>query len=536
MERRLVAVVWLVAFCMGAGLGCSNSHAEETSPRYGGSYRVPLLNNPPTLDPAYVQDMYGVAVVQQLFDGLVRFGPDLYVVPALAENWQVKDKGKTYRFFLRKDAQFHDGRPVTAKDAAFSITRLFRTDPKPTILPHLLKISGAAEYRDGTANQVSGLEVENDSTLSIHLIEPYAPFLVALGMYQAKVVPQEVVHRDAKAFGQRPVGNGAFRFVDWRPNKNIRLQGFDRYYGGKPFLDEINYIIYPGINIEAVFQDFTQGRLEEMEVYGEFLEALKKQKDLKWVHRPSLSLQFYGINCQHPRLRSRELRLALTKSIDRKELMTQVYGNLDEPANQILPPGLPGYNPLQEGVVVNVEASRKHLEEAAGESDSRAPLEIISNSQSQYAQAELKFVQEAWGALGIEAEPKFLPDWSEFEQFIQSESVQLYRYVWFADLPDPDDFLRSLFASDSQFNYMGYHDEQVDQLLQTAVAEIDPVRRASMYNDIQAKILETAPLIPVSHFSINMVYQPLVNDVEVSALGAHTTLYHRVWLQKNPPQ
>jgi len=527
MERRFLALVCIFLFGIGAILACSEVYAKEEDPRYGGSYRAPLLNNPPTLDPAYVQDMYGVAVVHQLFEGLVRFGPDLYVIPALAKNWQVEDGGKTYRFFLRKDARFHNGHPVTIKDVVFSITRLFKTDPQPTILPHLLKISGAEEYRNGKADKVSGLQIVDDNTLAIHLEESYAPFLVALGMYQAKIVPQDVVEENEKAFGQEPIGNGAFRFVDWQQNKSIRLKSFDKYYGGKPFLDEIEFVIYPGINIEAVFHDFSKGKLEEMEVYGEFLQELKKRKDLNWVHRPSLSLQFYGINCIHPRLDNPELRRALTMAIDRKKLMSSVYDNLDEPANQILPPGLPGYNPLKQGAVVNAEAAEMHLKKAVG------PLEIVSNSQSSYAQAELKFVRESWGSLGINVEPKFLPDWSEFEQYLESQSVQLYRYVWFADLPDPDDFLRSLFSSDSQFNYMRYHDKQVDQMLQIAVAEIDPIKRASMYNDIQARILKSTPIIPISYLSINMVYQPYVNGIEVSALGAHTTLYDHVWLKKD---
>ncbi len=65
-----------------------NSSAGTT--RHGGVYRIPLMNNPTTLDPAYVQDQYGVAVVQQVFNGLVQFGPYLMVLPALAETWQVK--------------------------------------------------------------------------------------------------------------------------------------------------------------------------------------------------------------------------------------------------------------------------------------------------------------------------------------------------------------------------------------------------------------------------------------------------------------
>ncbi|MCD4742782.1 MAG: ABC transporter substrate-binding protein, partial [Desulfobacteraceae bacterium] len=79
----------------------------------GGIYRVPLWNDPPSLDPAHVKDRYGEAIVHQLFDGLVRFDPYLSILPALAETWQIKEEGKFYRFVLSKNAQFHNLDSVT---------------------------------------------------------------------------------------------------------------------------------------------------------------------------------------------------------------------------------------------------------------------------------------------------------------------------------------------------------------------------------------------------------------------------------------
>jgi len=119
--------------------GCTNQEEKEITqkavsepvPVLGGIYRAPLRSNPATLDPAYVQNEYGVSIVKQLFDGLVRFDPYLSVLPALAETWQVKEKGKVYRFTLRKNARFHNLEPVTPKDVVFSFNRLLRAEPAP---------------------------------------------------------------------------------------------------------------------------------------------------------------------------------------------------------------------------------------------------------------------------------------------------------------------------------------------------------------------------------------------------------------------
>ncbi len=500
--------------------------------RHGGTYRVPLMNNPTTLDPAYVQDNYGETVVHQLFDGLVRFDPYLMVLPALAETWQVEDQGKVYRFVLRENARFHNGRPVTVEDVIFSISRLLLVDPSPAILPHLLKIRGAQEYRKHKSDRIEGLEPINDRTFLVRLKEPHVPFLTALGMYQAKIVPGEEVTRLGNQFGQNPVGSGPFRFVSWEENKLIRLKRFSEYYAGNAFLNNIYYRIYPGVGYEQIVADFRKGELEEMPVYGNIRQELSTEKKLQWFHRPSLSLLFYGMNCNHPLLENPELRKALSMAIDRQKLSTRVYKGQFDIARTILPPGMPGYHPQKQMVLEDVSLARDHLRRALGEkADSIPALEIVSGSQSPFAKAELNFVRDWWGQLGIPIKIKFITDWSQFEAYLRSESMQIYRYAWFADMPDPDSFLYPLFASDSPVNFMRYQNREVDQMLLTARGIVDPVERAEMYQRIEARILKSSPLIPLFYLSVDRVYQSTVQGVQPSVLGAHTMQLRRVWLK-----
>lgn len=500
--------------------------------RYGGTYRVPLMNNPTTLDPAYVQDEYSTAVVNQLFDGLVQFDPYLMVLPALAQTWQVEEKGKLYRFVLRKNASFHNGRPVTVEDVVFSISRLLRVDPSPAILPHLLKIKGAQEYRNHKSDRIEGLEPINDRIFLVRLKEPHIPFLTALGMYQAKIIPKAETTRLGGQFFQNPIGSGPFRFVSWEENKLIRLKRFSEYYAGNAFLDEINYRIYPGVGYEQVVADFRKGELEEMPVYGNIRQELSTEKKFQWFHRPSLSLLFYGMNCNHPFLKNPELRKALSMAIDRQKLVTRVYKGQFEPAKTILPPGMPGYYPQKQMLLNDVSLARDHLRLALGEkADSMPALEIVSGSQSSFAKAELTFVRDWCDQLGIPVKIKFITDWTKFKAYLRSESVQIYRYAWFADMPDPDSFLYPLFASDSPVNFMRYQNKEVDQMLLTARGIVDPVERAEMYQQIEKIILKSSPLIPLFYLSIDRVYQPTVQGVQPNALGADIMSFHRVWLQ-----
>ena len=521
--------------------GCSNqeenkitqSTASEPLPVLGGIYRAPLWNNPATLDPAYLQDIYGIALVHQIFDGLVRFDPYLSVLPALAETWQVKDNGKVYRFVLRKNARFHNLDPVTSKDVIFSIKRILRAEPAPAVLPHLLKIVGAKEYRDGTREKVPGLEIENDKVLQVRLEESHVPFLTALGMYQAAIVPQKEVIRLGDEFGRNPVGTGPFKFVSWDEGKSIRLKLFKEYFAGPAYLDEIHYKIYQGGQDPLVLADFQNGHIEETAVYGDIKKKLADSKGLQWVHRPSLSLFFYGINLKHPNLTNPDLRKALSFAIDRIFLVNQIYNGRFEIAKTILPPGMPGYNPLNQMEDNNLELARKHLDKIPFKILEDLPeLEIVSAFKTPRVEQEMSIIKDFWASLGIKLRVKYINGWKKFEDYIRSDKVQIYRYAWFADMPDPDSFLYSLFASESPTNFMKFQDKKVDQSLLTARGIVDPIERAAMYQKIEASIMESAPLIPLFYMSVDRVYQPYVKSVNVSALGAHTMTLNKVWLDK----
>jgi ABC-type oligopeptide transport system substrate-binding subunit len=113
--------------------------------------------------------------------------------------------------------------------------------------------------------------------------------------------------------------------------------------------------------------------------------------------------------------------------------------------------------------------------------------------------------------------------------------MQIYRYAWFADMPDPDDFLRPLFASDSTANFMRYRSGEVDRMLLKAAGAFDMEERVAGYRMIEEEIASSCPMIPLMYFGIDVVHRPNVQDYYLTALGAHTTRYHGVWLKKPLP-
>lgn len=524
--------------------GCTNQEENKKTqhsvsapvPIVGGIYRAPLRSNPATLDPAYVQDIYGIALVHQIFDGLVRFDPYLSVLPALAETWQVKEDGKVYRFTLRENARFHNQDPVTSRDVIFSIKRLLRAQPAPAVLPHLLKIVGAEDYRANTQDMVPGLEIEDERVFSVRLEESHVPFLTALGMYPAAIVSQKEVDRLGDDFGTHPVGSGPFRFVSWEEGSSITLKRFEQYHAFPAFLDEVQYKIFPGGQDPMVLAEFQKGALEEMAVYGDVKEKLAEIKGLQWFHRPSLSLFFYGMNLNHPNLADPDLRKALSTAVDRHTFVDTVYKGQFEIARTILPPGMPGYNPSNRMADYDPDFAGQYQTRSSGRAvASPREIEIVSAFKTPRVEQEMGMIKGFWAGLGIKVKIKYITDWKAFEAYLKSDAVQIYRYAWFADMPDPDSFLYSLFASESPSNFMTFRDENVDQMLRAARGIVDPVERAKMYQTIETRIMASTPLIPLFYMSVDRVYQPYVKSVNVSALGAHAMPLNQIWLDKTSP-
>jgi ABC-type transport system substrate-binding protein len=515
--------------------GCGEQPKDEekdvsqVAPSIGGTYRVPLLQNPSSLDPALVHDEYGRVVIHQIFEGLVRFDPHLLIEPELARTWSVEENGTLYRFFLKTDARFHDGSPVTAEDVVFSLKRLLRVTPPSVLLPHLLLIEGAEDYGNGSTEHVTGLAAPDHGVVTIRLRKPHFPFLVVLGMHQAKIVPREAVLRLGEEFGNDPVGSGPFRFLSWEGGKQITLGRFQEYHGTPAHLREIQFRIYPGQDFEEITKNFEAGALEEMPGYGNLREKLPPGS-YTWLHRPALSLLFYGLRTDHPALEDPLFRQALSLAIDRRELVKSVYGGRFLPAAGIIPPGLPGYTPPGTPLEGDLVKAMELVGQAFGSGRTPPPMEIVSASRSAFAMAEMEYIKRRWAVLGVEVNLKYITDWPEFQSYLLSDRVMAYRYAWTADIPDPDNFFCPLFSSDAASNFTRYGNPDVDRIIQEARSLLDPLQRAQAYTRLEQTILEDSPIIPLFYLSVDRIYQPYVKGVTLSALDFQDTRLHRVWL------
>ncbi len=499
----------------------------------GGTYRRPLESMPRTFDPALTTDIYSVTVNQQIFEGLVQFDQNLNVIPAIAKSWRISPDGLTYTFFLREGVKFHNGREVTANDFIYSFSRIMDRKNKSLAADLLGKVLGCKEFQEGATNHVKGFKAIGNYGLEIRLSEPFYPLISALGTVHFKVVPREEIEKPGFAFSKNPIGAGPFKFVSMKEKEEIFLEANQDYFEGRPYLDRIVFKIFHGSPRETILKEFKKGSLDESFIPPTEVEDIVQGGIYLFLQKPILSLRFFGLNSMSKPLDNKKLRQAINFAIDKKLIVSQIHKNQFHLAKGILPPGMPGYDPMKNPYPFDETLALKLLSESGYPKGQALPnLEIWSNTKSEAAQNELNEIQFNLKKVGISTTLHFETNWPNFESLLRANKAPMFMLAWYADFPDPDSLFSRLFHSKARNNFAAYSRPEVDRLIEKARSERDYLKRMEDYRKIETIVLEDAPIVPMIHHLFQMIYQPYVNGIEVSALGGHYIPMKKIWLKK----
>ena len=540
-QRWRVILTYLCGGFIALAVGCKDTrHPDEgqgkrTTPvtRYGGTYHKPLWQEPLTLDPAFLTDIYATSVAQNLFDGLVQFDANLNVVPSIAKSWEASRDGLVWTFHLRQGVKFHHGREVNADDFVYTFTRLLHprtASPRAWLFE---RVQGAKKFLAGAAERVEGLRALDAYTLQITLSQPYAPFISLLGMAQTKVVPQEEVERLGAEFGRHPVGTGPFRFVSWVAGERITLEANEAYHEGRPFLDRLHYRIMT--NHQDILAEFEQGALEDVDLSGQEGTPLSSDVRFHFVRKPLLTTLFLWLDTRDSPLSQRKVRQAINHAINREAIST-IWQNRYVQARGILPLGMPGYNPDLTGYPYDLSRARQLLAEAGyPEGNGLPPLELWTSIKTATVLQAHEAIKQDLERLGIRVELWTAENWQQYKTAVLGKRPgAMCRYGWFADFPDPDNFLFPLFHSQSPDNYANYSNPAVDRLLEQARSEGDYLKRIQVYRQVEALIMADAPVVNLVYYTFEYLFQPYVQGIELNALGERYIPMKKIWLDATP--
>ena len=497
--------------------------ADATHRQDSGTFRL-FGGLPPTLDPALVQDSTSAEYIVHIFSGLVSLNSELEVVPDLASRWEIAEGGRVYTFHLLPDATFQDGRPITAEDLIYSMERACSPELcSPVALAYLGDIVGAAAFSRGEADRIQGLEATGEHELRVEIDAPKAYFLSKLTYPTAFVVDREQIEAEGSTWQQNPNGSGPFVLEEFDRDR-IVLSRNDCYYGDKPALERVEYILSGGLPMTMYEND----ELDMVPVGpGEIERVLDPNSSLHEEHlvAPELSVQYIGLNVGLPPFDDLRVRQAFAQAIDRDKIAELVLKGTALPAKGILPPALPDYDQNLEGLDYNPRGARELLAASRYGAEGTMPVVVLavsgtSGHMSSTIRAVWTMVKEN---LGIEMVVEQV-EWKDFLRDLNEKRYQMFSAGWIADYPDSQNFLDILFHSQSAQNHTWYANEQVDELLERARVESNPEKRATLYRTVERLIIDDVPWIPLTHGTTHVLRKPYIGGFEAGA-----TLYP--WLK-----
>ena len=291
-------------------------------------------------DPARTTAQSAGWVDYMMADTLVSMDWDQHTIrPSLAESWTVSPDGKTYTFKLRHGVTFCDGRPMTAKDVAYSINRW--TDPATR---------SPSRWRAG---QIKELRAVDDTTLEYELKEPFSELLTQLTMYFASVVDQATVEKLGVNFGVQGFnGTGPFCWASWTPRQDLVLTkhaGYDWgppiYKNPSPQVDKVIYRVIPESNTRlAAIQTGQADVTQDIPLFA--LDGLRRIPTVKLAQQPIYFWDnFMGFKIDKPVVSDPVIRRAVNMAVNRAPIVRAVFFGAGEPATAILNPKTSDFDP-----------------------------------------------------------------------------------------------------------------------------------------------------------------------------------------------
>ena len=500
-------------------------------------------SEPESVDPHIVTGVPEHNVICALTEGLVAEDPvDLSPVPGTAERWEISEDGTVYTFYLRENAKWTNGDPVTAQDFVASFKRILTPSLASKYAYMLFLMKNAESYQKGelTDFEQVGVKALEDRVLQITLNEAAPYFLSLLNHYTWFPVHLPTVEKHGKPDDRgnpwtRPenfISNGPFRLKEWRLSDVMIVEKNPDYWDAETVkLKEIHF--YPIESAETQDLAFRAGRLHT--TYETLPEKISEYRDADpSVLRidPYAGSYFYRINTQKEPFNDIRVRKALSLAIDRDTIVKNVSRGEQISGYYYTPPGTAGYT-ARAKLEFNVDEAKKLLAEAGYPDGEGFPKAELLFNTSDLHRPIAAAVQEMWRKhLNIDVELAN-QEWKVYLDSQRNGNYQICRAGWIADYVDPNSFL-GVWTSWSQQNQTGWASTAYDNLIKKAESSKDNDERIEFFQQAEEILLDEVPILPIYIYTRVYLLHPAVQNWHPTLLDHHP--YKHVYLKEPSAQ
>ncbi len=505
----MLAITMMLAACSGDEGGSSD---EDSSSDEGTNNEEQVLvfargGDSTSLDFASVSDGESSRVTKNIYDSLLDYDRDSFeIVPGLAHDWEVSDDGLSYTFYLEEDVRFHDGTDFNAEAVKINFERW--SDPENEyafldegyVYPLYETMFGGVKGDEG--HVIDEINVVSDYEVEFVLNRPLGSFLQNVAMHYFAITSPAALAEYGPDIGDNPVGTGPFKFVSWEKDSQIVLEKNEDYYKeGLPKLDKVIYQVIPDNGARVIA--LKSGEVDVIDdVNPDEAESIEADDDLELYARNENNVGFLGFNVEKEPLDDKLVRQAINYAVDTESIVDALYAGYATPAVNIIPPNYFGHNDDIEGYEYDTEKAKELLAEAGYEDGLEIDLWVMPVSRPYMPDPEKvsEIVQSNLADAGITTNI-VREEWAPYLEKTSNGEQELYLIGWSGSNGDPDYFFNSLLHGDAigGENRSFYKNEEVDELLDQAVATVDQDERAELYQEAQAIIHEDAPQVNIVH-------------------------------------
>jgi peptide/nickel transport system substrate-binding protein len=528
----------IMAGCFAAVIAAA---APALAQKKGGTLRVSHRDNPPSASILEEATISTVMPFMSVFNNLVLFDPKEKhnspdkIVPDLAESWSWNADKTALTFKLRQGVKWHDGKPFTAKDVKCTWDSL-AGHPAEAQKDLLRKNPRKIWYLN-----LKDVKVVNDHEVTFDLKRPQPSFL---SMLAAGYSPVYACHANGRDMRSKPIGTGPFKVASFKRNESIKLvRNPDYWKKGKPYLDEIDFIIVPNRSTRVL--GFVAGNYDltfDSDITFPLLKDVKSQAPNAICEaRPTNVRSNLIVNRDAPPFDNPKIRKALVLALDRKAFNDILSQGHDVAGAALLPPPngvwgisaeelakLPGYGPDMAKNQAEAQAIMKSLGYGP---DNMLKVKVATRNIAIYRDPAVILIDQLKNIyIDGELEPIDTTVW--FTK-IQRKDYQIGLNLTGAGVDDPDVMFYENFHSASSRNYTGYKNPEVEKLIDKQSAETDVTKRKQIIAQIEAMLVEDAARPTILHLSGNTCWQPTVKGLVLQNNSIYNNWrFEDVWLDK----
>ena len=450
---------------------------------YASSLNLSISSNPSRINPILSTDSASSEIAQWIFNGLFKYDKDGKVVVDLAKSYKFIDN-TTLIVDLKQNVKWHDGVNLTAKDILFTYDMI--NNPKI--------------YTPTTTSftKVKSVKILDKYTIEIKYKEPY---FKALEIWMVGLLPYHILKDDknlmTSKFNKNPIGTGPYKLKKLEISQDIILTVNKNYFGKVPKIEKIHYKFVPDPTTS-----FYMLKQKQLDIGGLTPIQVDRQLDKKFktnfniFDKESFGYTYMGFNLKSKKFKDKGVREAISLAINRDELSDILYFGHAKVCNGPFLPGTFAFNKEIKTPIQNIKKAKKILKELGYDENHKFTFEVITNANNSTRVNAAEILQYQLSFAGIDMKIRVM-EWQAFlNTVVHPRNFDAIILGWGLSLmPDAKSIWHSNSDKKGGFNFIGYKNKEVDNLIEKGEVTIDKDKLSKIYKTIFKRISDDIPYL-----------------------------------------